>query len=595
MRTSVALLIFAAATSPPTPTADTQPDRFEPAPAPVLDTAATTVDSVARLVTELADAYVSKYVAAYPEWAFMAGFPVSRHNGLSDNSLMGLRKWQSEEDALWERVSRIDADRLWGRPEWVTFGFLREVLEAARLTRVCRTELWPANQMLGWQTAFAPLAAAQPVGMAQNRTDAIERWRQLPTYLKAEISNMREGLRLGYTTPRHNVELTIQQLEDILKEPTTKSPFYSPAERDSVAEFRQAWAALLDDELNPAIRQYLRFLRREYLPKARPSIPITAHPNGAVCYRAGIRSQTSLDLSPAELRASGEKLVARNEADIVRIGSQELGEGNLNKLRARVDHDSANHFKSREELLAFTESAVARAGAVLPKWFGRIPKAPAVVKPKPEFLGNASDSYQPAAKDGSRPGLYEISLFQPQKKLRSKAEVTAFHEIYPGHHLQIALAQEQPEAHPISLLVWTGAFVEGWGRYAEILAEEMGLYTSPLTRVARRRWPGHGLVMDPGLHAFGWSRARAVEYVKEGGWPEAEALVDRAVVWPAQLTAYDTGALQILALRERAERELGERFDIREFHDRVLANGGITLPMLGKVIDRWISEKKSRT
>jgi uncharacterized protein (DUF885 family) len=304
---------------------------------------------------------------------------------------------------------------------------------------------------------------------------------------------------------------------------------------------------------------------------------------------------TSLDLSPADLRASGEGLVARNEADIARIGARELGEGNIQKLRAKVDHDPANHFTSREELLAFTESAVARARKALPQWFGRLPRAPAMVRPKPAFLGgNAPDSYQPAAKDGSRPGVYEIGLFQPEKKLRSKAEVTAFHEIYPGHHVQIALAQEQPDAHPISLLVGTGAFTEGWGRYAEILAEEMGLYTSALTRVARRRWPGHGLVMDTGLHAFGWSRSRAIEYVREGGWPEAEALVDRAVVWPAQLTAYDTGALEILSLRARARRELGERFDIREFHDRVLANGAITLPMLRRVVDRWISEKKSK-
>ena len=558
--------------------------------------AAVSADSVAELITELADTYVSRYVRSYPEWAFLAGFPVARHNGLSDNSLSALRSWQSGEDALWKTVSGIDGEQLWGRPEWVTYGFLREVLESARGTRVCRSELWPANQMSGWQAGFAPIAAAQPVGTPQNRRDALERWRKVPEYLQTEISNMREGLRLGYTTPRYNVELTIRQLEDILKEPTTKSPFYSPAERDSSTNFRTAWTGLLRNELDPAMRQYLEFLKKEYFPRARSSIPVTAHPKGAECYRASIRGVTSLNLSPAELRASGERLVARNEADIGRIGRQELGEGDIKKIRSRVDQDPANHFASREELLAFTESAVARARAALPKWFGRLPKAAAVVKPKPDFLGgNAPDSYQPAAKDGSRPGVYEISLFEPQKKLRSKAEVTAFHEIYPGHHLQIALSQEQPDAHPISLLVGTGAFIEGWGRYAEILAEEMGLYTSPLTLVARRRWPGHGLVMDPGIHAFGWSRSRAVAYVREGGWPEAEALVDRAVVWPAQLTAYDTGALQILELRARAMRKLGKRFDIREFHDQVLGYGAVTLPMLDKVIDRWIREKKSRT
>jgi uncharacterized protein (DUF885 family) len=449
--------------------------------------------------------------------------------------------------------------------------------------------------MSGWQAGFAPLAAAQPVGTSQNRKDALERWRQIPNYLRTEIKNLRQGVQLGYTAPRHNVELAIRQIEDILEHPVEKSPFYSPAERDTASAFRADWIELLNTDFDPAIREYLQFLRGEYLQKVRSSIPITANTDGARCYRASIRSVTSLDLSPAELRASGEQLVARNEADIIRIGRKELGEGHISRLRLRVDRDPANHFTSREELLAFTESAVARARGVLPRWFGRLPKAEAVVRPKPEFLaGNAPDSYQPAAKDGSRPGIYEISLFEPEKKLRSKAEVTAFHEIYPGHHLQIALAQERPDAHPISLLVSTGAFVEGWGRYAEILAEEMGLYTSSLTRVARRRWPGHGLVFDPGIHVFGWSRSRAVNYVREGGWPEAEALVDRAVVWPAQLTAYDTGALEILRLRAQARDELGSRFDIREFHDHVLAHGGITLPMLRKVIEHWITERKRR-
>jgi uncharacterized protein (DUF885 family) len=276
-----------------------------------------------------------------------------------------------------------------------------------------------------------------------------------------------------------------------------------------------------------------------------------------------------------------------------RIGQVELGTADLSALRARVDTDPANRFRSGDELLAFTQAAVERAQAALPKWFGRLPKAAAVVRPQPAFLGgNAPDQYNAAAQDGSRPGVYLINLYQPEQKLRSKAEVTAFHELYPGHHLQIALAQERPGAHPISQLVGTGAFVEGWGRYAEELAEEMGLYTSPFARIGRRSWPGHGMVADPGIHIFGWSRDSAISYVKHGGWPEAEAMADRVVVWPAQLTSYDTGALEILALREEAERELGDRFDIREFHDQVLANGAITLPMLRQVIEHWIADRK---
>jgi uncharacterized protein (DUF885 family) len=547
-----------------------------------------------RVVTRLADEYVRETIAAYPEYAFLNGFSLPRHDGLSDNSAAAYRAWEKKEDRWWKEVSAIDPTSLWGKPEWITYGFLRERLESSRESRVCRNELWPVNQLSGWQAKFTALAEAQPVGTAELRDQALARWSKLPRYLDNEISRMREGLKLGYSTPRHNVQLSIEQLELVLNSPLGDSPFFSPAQRDSAPGFRAAWERLLGDKLSPAIRRYADFLRAEYLPRARSAIAISAEPDGAACYQASFRAVTSLDRPPRETYAKGEARVAQHESEMARIGREALGTSDVAALRARVDTDTANRFHSREEMLAFTRDAVARAKGALPKWFGRLPKAEAEVRPQPEFLeANAPDQYDSPAQDGSRPGVYRINLYQPEKKLRSKTEVTAFHEIYPGHHLQIALAQEQPAVHPISQLVGTGAFVEGWGRYAEQLAEEMGLYTSPLARLGRRSWPGHGMVVDPGLHLLGWSRDSAINYVRNGGWPEAEAMVDRVVVWPAQLTAYDTGALEIIALRDQAKRDLGDRFDIREFHDQVLANGAITLPMLRQVIEHWIASKKN--
>ena len=550
--------------------------------------------AAASTVTRLADEYVREYTAAFPEAAFLGGFTLPRNDGLSDNSLAAYVAWEKKEDGWWEEVVALDASSLWGRPEWITYGFLREALEASRGTRICRNELRPANQLSGWQTGFAVLADAQPVGSAKLRAEALTRWSKLPRYLDNEIARMREGARLGYTTPRHNVELTLQQLDRILKTPVAESPFYGPARRDSTAGFRARWETLLAGTIAPAVRRYADYLRTDYLPAARTEIAVSRQPNGATCYQAAFRALTSLKRPPRETYSKGQARVAQHEAEMADIGRNELGTADVTALRRRVDTDTVNRFRSREEMLAFAEAAVARAKAALPRWFGRLPEAEAVVRPQPEFFeANAPDQYDPPAQDGSRPGVFRINLYQPETKLRSKAEVTAFHEIYPGHHLQIALAQEQPAAHPISQLVGTSAFVEGWGRYAESLAEEMGLYTSPFARVGRRGWPGHGMVVDPGVHVFGWSRDSAIRYVKSGGWPEAEAMVDRVVVWPGQLTAYDTGALEILALREQAQRELGDRFDIREFHDRLLANGAITLPMLRQVIEHWIASKKS--
>jgi uncharacterized protein (DUF885 family) len=550
--------------------------------------------STERTVARLADEYVRETIAAYPEYAFLSGFTLPRHDGLSDNSAAANRAWEKKEDRWWQALAAIDPASLWGKPEWITYGFLREALETSRASRVCRNDLWPVNQLSGWQAKFTALAEAQPVGTAERRDQALARWAKLPRYLDNEISRMREGLKLGYSTPRHNAELSLEQLEQVLKPLPAESPFFSPALRDSAPGFRSSWERLLRDKINPAIRRYADYLRSEYLPEARAAIAISTQPNGAACYQAAFRSVTSLNRPPRETYAKGEARVAQHEAEMARIGQEALGTSDVAALRERVDTDSANRFHSREEMLAFTGDAVARAKAALPRWFGRLPKAEAEVRPQPEFLeANAPDQYDAPAQDGSRPGIYRINLYQPEKKLRSKTEVTAFHEIYPGHHLQIALAQEQPAVHPISQLVGTGAFVEGWGRYAEQLAEEMGLYTSPFARLGRRSWPGHGMVVDPGLHLFGWSRDSAIRYVRAGGWPEAEAMVDRVVVWPAQLTAYDTGALEILGLREQAKQALGDRFDIREFHDQVLANGAITLPMLRQVIEHWIASKEN--
>jgi uncharacterized protein (DUF885 family) len=208
----------------------------------------------------------------------------------------------------------------------------------------------------------------------------------------------------------------------------------------------------------------------------------------------------------------------------------------------------------------------------------------------------ANDGYWPAAEDRSRPAKYQISLYRFADTTRSNAEITAFHEAYPGHHLQIGLALERLAAHAITRLVGNSAFIEGWARYAEALAEEMGMYSSDYARANRRLWPARGMVVDPGIHLLGWTREQATAFILESGrFPPdtAAGAVDRIAVWPGQLTAYDTGALEFFALREQASKALGERFDIREFHDVVLGNGSVTLPMLREQVRIWLESKKT--
>ena len=556
---------------------------------------ARSADSLAARVTALADEYVREFVARFPERAEGSGMSIARHDGLSDNSLAAGREWDAREDAWAAATARMDGGALWGRPEWVTFGMLREALEAARGRRVCRQELWPVSQLTGWQADFAELAGTQPVGTPELRGQALARWRKVPRYLDTEVANLREGVRLGYTTPRRNVELVIGQLDALLATPTEESPFYAPARRDSAPEFRAAWRSLLETELAPAVRRYRDYLRDEYRAAARQAAGVSANPDGAACYRALFRGYTTLNRAPEETAELGRARVARNRADAEALGREAYGSGDLQAVLARIRADSSTRFGIRDELLAFSRDAVARGRAAAPRWFRTLPRAEVEIQPHPAFLErSASDQYSPAAEDGSRPAVYRINLYRPERKPRATAEVTAFHETYPGHHLQIALAQELPGAHGLASLVFSGAFVEGWARYSEALAEEMGLYTVPGARITRRIWPARGMVVDPGIHVMGWTREQAVAYIMEAGRgrEEAESMVDRVAVLPGQLTAYDTGGLEIFALRERAERELGAKFDVRDFHDAVLGRGAVTLPMLREAVDRWIASRK---
>lgn len=549
----------------------------------------------AAQVTALADEFVAAYVAAAPEQAEQWGFPLERHDGLSDNSLAAVRAWQAREDAWAARLARIDGAALRGRPEWVTYGMLRERIDASRAARVCRGELWPVSQMSGWQVDFATIARLQPVGTPALRQQALARWRRVPAYLENEIANLREGMRLGYTTPRRNVELVMEQLDALLAMQVEQSPFFSPAQRDSADGFRAAWAALLRDQLMPAAARYRAFLANEYRPAAREAVGVGALPQGRACYQASFRLYTTLDRAPEETYSLGQARVARNQAEVVEIGRRAWGTGEMDSIRARVR--AAPGFATRDQMLAFANDALVRGKAAVPLAFRATPAAPVVIEAHPAFLeATASDQYFPAAEDGSRPAQYRINLGKFTSTTRAQAEITAFHETYPGHHLQIALAQEAA-AHPVARLTSSGSYLEGWARYAEALAEEMGLYTSDEARVGRRLWPARGMVIDPGIHLFGWTRQQAVDYILVSGRMgphEAAALVDRVVAWPGQLTAYDTGALEFFALRQQAERELGSRFDLREFHDVLLRHGAVTLPMLRESVAAWIAEQRGR-
>jgi uncharacterized protein (DUF885 family) len=562
-----------------------------PQPHPAAPPVAGTLPDAAARVTSVADEYLAAWIDAYPDRALLAGLSVEGHDRLSDISAEGRLRWQAREDAWLAELESLDGVALWGTPEWITYGLLRERLEAARGLRVCRQELWTANQMSGWQVWLPRLAQLQLVETPELRARALARWGALPAWLATDLENLREGLRLGYSTPRRNVRQVVAQLDALVRDP---APLRSPAERAGDAGFAAAWDALLAAQIVPAMRAYRDFLAGEYLAAAREAPGVAANPDGAACWHASFRSYATLERPAEETRRLGEARVARNLAEARRIAAEHFGTDDLDAVRRAVEADPASYFGSREEMLAFSREVVERGRAETPRWFGRMPRADVVVEPHPEYLeATASDQYLRAPEDGSRPAIWRTNLRRPGETGRFATERIAVHEAFPGHHLQIGIAAELPGAHPVGRVMGTSGVIEGWARYAEALAEEMGLYREPYAPIARRMWPARGMVVDPALHLMGWTWEEAVEYVLASGTMSrtaAEALIDRVVVWPAQLTSYDTGGLDIFALRALAERERGERFDIRAFHDAVLGHGLVTLPMLKEIVGRWIAE-----
>ncbi|MDP9201588.1 MAG: DUF885 domain-containing protein [Gemmatimonadota bacterium] len=556
--------------------------------------------TAAREVIAIADDYLAAWRDAFPEVNTTNGIPGGRHDRLSDNSAAAEKAWQAKEDRWLDEMRRINPAALIGRPEWVTYGLLREELEASRGMRACNYRVWNVSPMIGLFAGYVPLAQQQPVGTPDLRAQAIARWSTFPHFVDVEIANLREGLRTGYSEPKVNVRRVIESADRLLATTPTTSPFFAPARADSTPAFRQAYERLVANEITPAVRRYRDYLANEYLPAARENISITANPNGAACNAASISRYTTVEMPPEEIFNLGNQLVAKAESTMRAITLARYSTDDIRAAMRRARAGSSASFHSRDEVVPAVEAILDRVRRAVPQVFGILPKAALVVEPFPAFQEPSQPlaNYEAPAEDGSRPGVFHVNLryaTTPGEKLRM--EGLAFHEGIPGHHFQIAIALERPNVHPLNRYLGNSAYVEGWAIYAETVADGLGLFSSDASRL---RWledkvyEGATLVMEAGMHAKGWTRQQAIDYELEHTTrtPEQAAIdVDRRIGWPGQGYSYQVGQLEIRRLRTEAERRLGPKFDVRAFHDRVLEDGTITLPMLRDKIARWLSNQ----
>jgi len=547
-------------------------------------------------VDSLANAYWATYLDLNPEEGTALGLPNADHARIFDNRLAAIERGHARFDALRTATLAIDTAAVAGTPQEVTYAILREALESEAARRTCRTELWGvASYVNGWQAVYTDVALLQPVGSDSLRAAALTRARAIPGFIDTEIANLREGLRLGYSSPKVIVRNVMRQLDDLVATPPARSPFHSPAERDSAPAFDSALTRVIADSINPAIRRFRAFLERDYLPKAREALGVSANPEGAQCYAALLRAFSTLPISGDSVYAMGLREMEQLQGRMRTIAARSFAGESLTTLLPRLRSDPRYTFRTPQEVIDSAGAVIARGKASMPKWFGRLPKADVIVQPYPEFRqkAGAPGQYQTAPDDGSRPAIFLINPSNPTQVSRADAEATAVHEAIPGHHLQAAIAKERTDLHPLSRYLFNSGFGEGWALYAEELADEMGMYSGDLGRMgmlSSASFRAARMVIDAGIHTKGWTREQSLDYLlSHTVLPQsvAEGEIDRYISWPGQAPSYMIGKTVILGLRERARATLGSRFDIRAFHDQVLEDGSVPLSFLRTRLERW--------
>ena len=547
------------------------------------------------MLARLAEEYWEGHLEANPEEATYLGI-AAYDDRLSDLSPEGRAADTARIEAVLGRARAIPAEAL-GPDDRISLASLIDLLENQKGRAACRFDRWVVDPLRGPQVNLLDLVRYQKVESPEAARKMVSRWRAMGPHVRQTIANLKEGKAAGTVAVKDHVEKVLGQLDRLLEEPVAEWTLLDPAkaERPGWSEeertaFLSGLTAALEEEVRPSFEAYREFLRDEILPVARPSEkPGLVHlPGGAEAYGRMIRAHTSLDLAAEEIHRIGLDEVARIRAETSALGKKVFGIEDVATIQEKLRTDPALHFRTRDEVEAKAVEALRRAEAAMPGWFGILPEAPCTVKRMAPYEEKESTIafYSGPAADGSRPGAYYVNTYAPETRPRYEAEVLAFHEAIPGHHLQIAIAQELDDVPEFRKHEGVTAFVEGWALYSERVSEEMGLYTGDLDRfgiLSFDAWRACRLVVDTGMHALGWTRQQAIDYMLENTLLAENNIVnevDRYITWPGQALAYKLGQLEILRLRAEAEEALGEAFDVKWFHDRVLENGAVSLPVL---------------
>ena len=530
----------------------------------------------------------------------------SMNDKLPSVSVADYERREKDTRAFLKRWEGIDGSKLTGsdRINYEIFGrSLRDRISESEF----KTYLMPITNREGFHTDFPQMGENVPLRSVKDYEDYCARLEATRTYFKQQIELMRTGLKAGYVLPKvvmGGLEETV--VPHIVDDPT-QSLLYEPfttfpdaiGEKDR-ARLTERGKKAITSSVVPAFRDLREFFAKEYIPGGRESIACADLPNGKAYYEFAVKEYTTLELTPKQIHETGLSEVKRIRGEMDAIIAKVGFKGSFAEFVNFLRTDPRFYATTGDQLMKETAYVLKKIDGELPTLFKTLPRIPYGIKPIPDFMAPKTTTayYERGAGDGTRAGCYRVNLYDLKSRPLYEVEALSLHEAVPGHHLQTAIAQELPDVPMFRRYEWVTAFGEGWGLYSERLGMEMGLYQDPYSdfgRLSYEMWRAMRLVVDTGMHYFGWTRQQALDYFAANGalsMRNIEAEIDRYIAWPGQAVAYKTGELKIRELRSYAEHELGARFDVREFHDVVLWNGAVPLDVLESNVKSWVAKQK---
>lgn len=539
----------------------------------------------------------------YPEFATHRGD--DRYNDrLSDASSEGIAARNAWWRSLQQRASSIDRERLFASDR-VSLDILRRQADDEVLLQQFDgyRAMSVTGSPSGFQRSFADLLRGMPVTTTRQVEQLLARIAAYPRRVDQEIARLRAGMASGWVPPRATLERAVAEMDAQLRDPILQGPFFEPFRRlpsaisaTEQAELRQRGERAIAEHVLPAMRRLRDFVAGEYLAAAPVEGGLGRYPGGDRVYAALIRTRTTTTLSADAIHRVGLDQVTRLRGEMEALIRSTGFTGDFAAFIRFLEADPRFFYDSGDALLAGYRDIAKRIDAELPRLFAELPRAPYGVRALPSFTGiGAAANYDAPSIDGRRPGWFNANVLAYKTTAKWSMESLVAHETVPGHHLQSARALEIGSLPEFRRTAFFTVYSEGWALYAETLGSELGLYADPYSRfgaLQKQLFRAVRLVVDTGIHAFGWERQRAIDYLAERTGLELDfvtAEVDRYISWPAQALAYMIGQLKISELRDRAQRALGERFDVRKFHMVVLDTGPVPLDTLERAVDDWIA------